>query len=610
MSSNTKNIGQVVGLFISTTPPSNTTLIWYDETPNQRCHKVYNPTIKLWQALNPDIISITTYSELVNNAKKNGLSVGKKYQIRDKGGVLATVITPTKIQYVDTLGNILIDDLGTNVQYHVSSSNIFIDDVNGVLNSSNQLIFSFDDTTPNFETDYFFGKVRVGAKWVLAKFRLNKFLSKSTGNSISWKNGFFFNFSDAIKGILDKTGGIVSKSSYDKKMRELETAINNVSKENQNIVSDASKAVTDATADAAIYNKKLPINIDTTIAPGDIQRLDSLATIVSKVQRWILNFKYATGIRLSRNFAEAKNMQYINSNDTVESAFGKVQYVLKNPNSSFTLPSSWTDSEYTNAEMVEAEDDYNTIFSKLSGFVRNAINTIRLSSDLAKTKYNSIISVKHLYDTNGKLVDMLSQLDYNQHHINKEMIDNNIIDYDKIASKGVLPTDVFRIDLTTNEFNFNGCSFGGIVIQSLYSKVFAEDEYLDNPYKLYGDYYKNTNKILAFIPVIPVINGKTTGNNYGNASSFVHVEENITCQFILLIKEEIINNLQSSGKNYFKLSFSADVYGYKTSDSTRYVSIRKKIIYSINLNKSNFTSGNKPHLILFIDITPVSDTNS
>lgn len=331
MSSNTKNIGQVVGLFISTVPPSNTTLIWYDETPNQRCHKVYNPTTKLWQALNPDIISITTYSELVNNAKKNGLSVGKKYQIRDKNGVLATVITPTKIQYVDTLGNILIDDLGTNVQYHVSSSNIFIDDVNGVLNSSNQLIFSFADSTPNFETDYFFGKMRVGAKWVLSKFRLNKFLSKTTGNSISWKNGFFFNFSDAIKGILDKTGGVVSKSSYDKKMRELETSINNVSKENQSIISDASKAVADATTDSVIYNKKLPINIDTTVAAGDIQRLDSLATIVSKVQRWILKFKYATGIRLSRNFADAKKAEFVNSNDTVESAFGKVQYYLKHP---------------------------------------------------------------------------------------------------------------------------------------------------------------------------------------------------------------------------------------------------------------------------------------
>lgn len=406
MSSNTKNIGQVVGLFISTVPPSNTTLIWYDETPNQCCHKVYNPTTKLWQALNPDIISITTYSELVNNAKKNGLSVGKKYQIRDKSGVLATVITPTKIQYVDTLGNILIDDLGTNVQYHVSSSNIFIDDVNGVLNSSNQLIFSFTDSTPNFETDYFFGKMRVGAKWVLSKFSLNKFLSKTTGNSISWKNGFFFNFSDAIRGILDKTGGVVSKNSYDKKMRELEAAITNVSKENQNIISDASKAVTDATADAAIYDKKLPINIDTTIAPGDIQRLDSLATIVSKVQRWILKFKYATGIRLSRSFADAKSMQYINSNDTVESAFGKVQYYLKHPAEIGGIDGVENLSEdyYDGGSFPEdfAPEDNDTIlsaFAKIRAFFLNIIYNIRLSSTFKPKDYGTNVELPKANDS-------------------------------------------------------------------------------------------------------------------------------------------------------------------------------------------------------------------
>lgn len=399
MSSNTKNIGQVVGLFISTVPPSNTTLIWYDETPNQRCHKVYNPTTKLWQALNPDIISITTYSELVNNAKKNGLSVGKKYQIRDKSGVLATVITPTKIQYVDTLGNILIDDLGTNVQYHVSSSNIFIDDVNGVLNSSNQLIFSFTDSTPNFETDYFFGKVRVGAKWVLSKFRLNKFLSKTTGNSISWKNGFFFNFSDAIKGILDKTGGVVSKSSYDKKMRELETAINNVSKENQSIISDASKTIANATADAAIYDKKLPINIDTTVAAGDIQRLDSLATIVSKVQRWIMKFKYATGIRISRNFADAKKAEFVNSNDTVESAFGKVQYYLKHPAEIGVIDGvEALSNDYINVLNADdyAPEDSDTFlkaFAKINAFFRTIIYSIHLPNDFKPKDYGTNVEL-------------------------------------------------------------------------------------------------------------------------------------------------------------------------------------------------------------------------
>lgn len=375
MSSSTKNIGQVVGLFISTVPPSNTTLIWYDETPNQCCHKVYNSKTKLWQALNPNIISDTTYSELVNNAKKNGLSIGKQYQIRDKNNVLATAITPTKIQYVDTLGNILIDDLGDNIQYHVSSSNILIDEkINGVLNSSNQLVFSFKDETPNFDTDYLLGKSRSGTNWILSKFSFRKLLSAVAGNSITWQNGFFFNFLDAIKGQLDKAGGVVSKDNYDIKMRELDTAIGNVSKENQNIISGASKAITDATSDSSIYDKKLPITIDTTVAPGDIQRLDTLSTIVSKVQRWILQFKYATGIRISKSFADAKTVQFINNNDTVESALGKVQYMLKNPTSVAALPSDWNNLLTASRKLPNDGDTIGIAILCLKRYITNILD--------------------------------------------------------------------------------------------------------------------------------------------------------------------------------------------------------------------------------------------
>lgn len=404
--SKSKNIGQVVGLFISTVPPTNTTLIWYDETPNQCCHKVYNPTTKLWQVLNPDIISITTYSELINNAKKNGLSIGKQYQIRDKSGVLATAITPTKIQYVDTLGNILIDDLGANIQYHVSSSNILIDDIHGVLNSSNQLIFSFSDKTLNFETDYVLGKTRSGAEWILSKFRLINFLSKNNGNSISWKNGFFFSFADAIKGILDKTGGVVSKSSYDKKIRELDIAINNASKENQNIINNTLKEVVNATTDYVIYDKKLPINIDTTIAPGDIQRLDTLSTIVSKIQRWINQFKYATGIRISKSFADAKSAEFINNNDTVESALGKIQYYLKHPaeigtlNGVGELSDDYNDAGNDQTDFAPQDDDtFLSAFAKIRAFFYNITYNIRLTSYFKPKDYKSNVELPKAGDS-------------------------------------------------------------------------------------------------------------------------------------------------------------------------------------------------------------------
>ena len=74
--SNTKNLGQVAGLFIGLSAPENTTLVWYDSTPNQQCHKVYDVAKKMWVALDPQIVAQTTYSELVNNAKKNGSKKG------------------------------------------------------------------------------------------------------------------------------------------------------------------------------------------------------------------------------------------------------------------------------------------------------------------------------------------------------------------------------------------------------------------------------------------------------------------------------------------------------------------------------------------------------
>lgn len=42
----TKNLGQVAGVAIQNTPPTNIALIWYDNTPSQMCHKVYDTAKK------------------------------------------------------------------------------------------------------------------------------------------------------------------------------------------------------------------------------------------------------------------------------------------------------------------------------------------------------------------------------------------------------------------------------------------------------------------------------------------------------------------------------------------------------------------------------------
>ena len=362
----TKNLGQVSGVHIGSTPPSNTILIWYDSTPSQLRHKVYDPTLKQWVVLDQNIISAITYSELTNMAKNSGLSVGEYFQITDRSNALALAITSTKVQYCDALGNILVDDLGTNIQYHVTSSNLQIDDVVGVFDETNRkLVFQFNEQTPDFTADdYVLGKVQRNNIWRLAKYKLSSFLSKVTGNSITWNGGFFFSFSDALKNVLDKAGGVVSKTTYDRDKEQLTTSINNVGKENQNIIQNAHNELTEATKPDSFYGTKLP-SVSTGGEATDIAKGDTLLNIVSKVQRYINKFKYATGIRISQGFTDRVSPQYVNNNDTVDSAIRKIQYWLKNMGKGGKLSEDWEPKDYaTTVEDVAAGDTFDDAFAK------------------------------------------------------------------------------------------------------------------------------------------------------------------------------------------------------------------------------------------------------
>lgn len=383
MAGNTKNLGQVAGVYIGNTPPENIILIWYDNTPSQMRHKVYDPGLNQWVVLDQNVISLITYSELVNIAKNVGLAIGQWFQIKDKGNALALAITTTKVQYDDDLGNILIDDLGTNIQYHVTSSNLLIDEVSGVFDTVNKkLVFQFNEQTPDYTADdYILGKVKRNNVWSLAKYKLSSFLSKVTGNSITWNGGFFFNFLAALKEQLDKKGGVVAKDSYDKDMEQISTDINNVGKANQEIISNANKAIANATSDAAIYDKKAPA-LETGGEPTDAAKGDKLITILSKFQRYITKFKYATGIRVSQDFTDAVQPEYVNNNDTVDSALRKIQYWLKNAGKGSKLSSDWAPKDYTGTVAdVAAGDTLDEAFAK------------------AQAKFNQIGDI-----TNGRIV--------------------------------------------------------------------------------------------------------------------------------------------------------------------------------------------------------------
>lgn len=481
--SKTKNLGQVSGVFIGMSAPKNTSIIWYDDTPSQRCHKVYDPVTNSWVALSPDIVSNTTYSELIFNAQKNGLSIGKHYVITDKSNVLAIAITATKVQYPDSLGNILVDDLGTNIQYHVSSSNLLIDDLSGVFNvESNKLVFQFQEQeNVNINTDYLFGKVRSGTKWVLSKFRFSSLISKDANNSISWSNGLFFSFKNAINKILNKSGGVVGYDDYTKKVNQIDKSIESVSKNNQEIVANADKSITDKTKDSVIYDKKLQSNIDVVTAPGDVLKGDSLFTIVSKFQRWINRFKYATGISLSKSFADARTQQYINNNDTVESAFAKVQYMLKNPTTSGMLPENWTTgakrdeggfadpsvySAFHQDGFPVAGDSIFYAFAKIVDFIQGVGECGKLSSTWQELEYSGTVAYPGAGDTFDnafqKLVAKFKQLG---------SISNGILEYIDTGNS-MRKTTIFNLKNGSLQFND---SYGGTSILDGYSLQFREE---------------------------------------------------------------------------------------------------------------------------------------
>ena len=313
------------GLYIGLTAPEDTTLIWFDTTPSQKCHKVYDFFLLNWIVLKQEIISVIQYSELVNLASGDGLSLGAHYRITDKLNAIAVAITTTKVQYTDALGNIVIDDLGENIQYHVTSSNLLIDNLAGVFDLTNKkLVFTFSDNDFDYNDGYLFGKSKIAGAFALAKYKLSKFISIVEGNSLSWNNGLYMNFKSVLDSWKDKTGGVVSQETYVEDMSLVSRNIDAIGSSYQGILDATREAITNAASPTNIFSKSSPA-LTLTGEALDVAVNDSLLTIISKIQRWINKFKVATGIVVSDNFSPSVAASPINNNDTVNSALQKTQ---------------------------------------------------------------------------------------------------------------------------------------------------------------------------------------------------------------------------------------------------------------------------------------------
>ena len=172
----TKNVGQIAALWISATAPTNVKLIWYDTA--QSIHRVYESSTGNWIPLNPQIITNTNLAALAVVASGDGLAVGKFYFLTDLG-VIAIAITTTKIWYVDSHSNYVVNDLAASIQYYLNSTNLFIDGSTGVWAAdTGRLEFNFTEiTAPSNTNDYVVMRRKSGAVWSWVKVQLNKLIS-------------------------------------------------------------------------------------------------------------------------------------------------------------------------------------------------------------------------------------------------------------------------------------------------------------------------------------------------------------------------------------------------------------------------------------------------
>lgn len=321
------NLGQVAGLHIGTTAPDNIKLIWWDSNSSQNCHKIYDSALGSWTILNQGIISVITYSEIVNLATGSGLPIGKFYKLTllDSAVVLALAITETKVQYTDALGNFVIDDLGTNIQYHVTSSNLYIDGQQGVFNAeTKQLLFSFEEKSFDFENDYLLGKTKVLGAYILSKFRFKNIISSITGNSIVWNNGLHFNFKAALDAWTDREGGVVSTGAYDLTIEEINASFTGLADNFNDLVNSTNEVITNATTSTAILGKVVPA-LNVSGSPVDVSAGDTFLVVFSKFQTWINKIKKADGVSVTTNFTPSSALNDINNNDSVDSGLRKLQ---------------------------------------------------------------------------------------------------------------------------------------------------------------------------------------------------------------------------------------------------------------------------------------------
>lgn len=332
----TIDVGTVAGISISTVPPSNQAIIWYDTTDG--LHKSYDKSVGEWVPMSQAIVSqISDFSDLVNKANlPGGLPIGAFYNVvkRDTDSAwntLVWVVGSTRIQYVDKLNNIIVEDLagqGSVVQY-VASTNYLFDGV----------VVTFDAETSKLDIQFqqiadapiadeiMYGYRLINDNPTLIKRTLGSLVSKSAKNSLSFVNGLYFSFQSAMSGIIVTEQESDTKVVGYKQYLADYTAINKTFEDAKKILQDWQD-----NSQTLIYSSRLievnPVTA-TVSSPQDLTVSDDIKTAFNKIQGWYNRLKLATGMSLSGDYIMAPNKDsWPVAGDTVEKAISILHKML------------------------------------------------------------------------------------------------------------------------------------------------------------------------------------------------------------------------------------------------------------------------------------------
>ena len=373
-----QNLGQVAGIWISSYAPENIKLIWYDTT--EQIHKVYNAADGEWKSLNPQIVTNSNISALRAIALATGLTVGKFYYLTDVG-TLAIAITTTKIWYVDSHSNYIVNDLSASIQAYVNSTNLLIDGTTGVW-SGGQLKFDFNiiSSGSNLQSnnDFVVMRRQNGTTWTWIKTKISDIISAVSGNSITWYNGLYFNFNSAINGIKNRAGGIVGYDAYIDNNNSISQSIAACATDRDEFLGLSKDYTDQETAAEKIYDKAHSEAWTVLVSPPNIpSQTAKLEDILQILVSWANVLQNSDKIKIGSGFSPNGRSGNVNYSDTVRAAIEKLVYKLNYQQKvdGINLPNDFNINGRSGNYLVS--DSLNVLLEKIIYHIKDVVCDVR-----------------------------------------------------------------------------------------------------------------------------------------------------------------------------------------------------------------------------------------